>query len=372
MEELHKQVTSVLVLELALRGNLKEKKMKKSLLTLAFTALFSYSSLIQAKLEQPNLERYKTAIISVNYAGSVGELTQQLAEQLNLAYYALKANSTERVQVKQDEASIQNLLDSINAQLHNQQVRFDVLDNKAVLILVNNDIKTINAPQFIGTVSFKQQETKKVEEFLTSQEKQIEPEKNEGIEKPTTEEKPNEKPIEQGITNQTEQSVISSNAPESIQKSDIQTLVAQTNIITEGEMMKETEVKKEISNNLSPTLVTEQVPDLTPQMIKKIQEILTLSQDEQLLAKYSKRKQPIYQVNDKKRIGLDTIRSTKISTFLIFNKDIDTNQYQIIGDFQDIAKLDNIVAILHRQKKPPKTIKVITSTQEEETLTNRN
>ncbi|WP_126372932.1 hypothetical protein [Avibacterium volantium] len=93
--------------------------------------------------------------------------------------------------------------------------------------------------------------------------------------------------------------------------------------------------------------------------LDKLQYILNISQDADLLAKYSKRKQPVYQVENREAIKLETIRSTKISTFLIFLPDVNTAQYEIKGKFQDIVKLDNIVAILHRQKQPPSHIKII-------------
>lgn len=93
------------------------------------------------------------------------------------------------------------------------------------------------------------------------------------------------------------------------------------------------------------------------QQEEKMNNIVTLSQDEQLIAKY-KRLPPQYSIENKEAIKLETIRSTKISTFLVFKDGVNVEDYEIEGKFQDIAKFGNLVAILHRQKEPPKTITV--------------
>lgn len=85
---------------------------------------------------------------------------------------------------------------------------------------------------------------------------------------------------------------------------------------------------------------------------EKLQAILKVSQDQQLIAQYSRRAQPIYDVDGKEAVKLDQIRSTKISTFLIFEEGVDLSQYKFEGKFQDSAQLDNVFAILHRQQKP--------------------
>ena len=90
---------------------------------------------------------------------------------------------------------------------------------------------------------------------------------------------------------------------------------------------------------------------------EKMNNIVTLSQDEQLIAKY-KRLPPQYSIENKEAIKLETIRSTKISTFLVFKDGVNVEDYEIEGKFQDIAKFGNLVAILHRQKEPPKKITV--------------
>ncbi|MCW9718874.1 hypothetical protein [Avibacterium sp. 21-599] len=112
-----------------------------------------------------------------------------------------------------------------------------------------------------------------------------------------------------------------------------------------------------------------QVNSLSPDEVKareieaeKIKSILAMSQDKKLIQQYSRRKQPEYRVEseeEKQKIGLETIKSTKISTFLVFNDQINLKDYQIKGDFQDFAKLDNVAVILHRQKKPPMVITII-------------
>lgn len=96
---------------------------------------------------------------------------------------------------------------------------------------------------------------------------------------------------------------------------------------------------------------------------EKMNSIVALSQDEKLMAKY-KRKPPQYKIENQEAVKLETIRSTKISTFLVFQDGVNAEDYQIEGKFQDIAKLGNLVAILHRQKEPPKTVKISKGSQE--------
>lgn len=96
---------------------------------------------------------------------------------------------------------------------------------------------------------------------------------------------------------------------------------------------------------------------------EKMNSIVALSQDEKLMAKY-KRKPPQYRIENQESVKLEAIRSTKISTFLVFQDGVNAEDYQIEGKFQDIAKLGNLVAILHRQKEPPSTIKISNDNKE--------
>ncbi|UTU48345.1 hypothetical protein [Mergibacter septicus] len=92
---------------------------------------------------------------------------------------------------------------------------------------------------------------------------------------------------------------------------------------------------------------------------KKMKEIIALSQDQKLLDKYAQRKQPVYRISDAKAVNLEQVRTTKISTFLIFAKDVDVNKYKIEGKFQEMTKLNNVVAILHTKQQPTDKITII-------------
>lgn len=99
--------------------------------------------------------------------------------------------------------------------------------------------------------------------------------------------------------------------------------------------------------------------------------IVKISQDTALMAKYTRRVAPIYSIDNQQATLLENIRSTKLSTFLLFKNGIDTNQYQVEGNFQDIAKVGNIIGLLHRQKPAPTQIK-ITSPDGQVTIVNKS
>lgn len=115
-----------------------------------------------------------------------------------------------------------------------------------------------------------------------------------------------------------------------------------------------------ISIESIPTIKEETVSQdvaLLKEQEEKMNYIVSLSKDEKLLEKY-KRAQPKYIVENKEKVKLSSIRSTKLSTFLVFEDNVNVADLKIEGKFQDIAKFGNLVAILHRQKEPPKTIKI--------------
>lgn len=126
-------------------------------------------------------------------------------------------------------------------------------------------------------------------------------------------------------------------------------------------LIPEKSIEKEEHQESTPIIQEEPTSSEKDKLLKeqeeKMNHIVSLSQDEKLIEKY-KRLPPQYSIENKEAIKLETIRSTKISTFLVFQEGINIDDYQIEGKFQDIAKLGNLVAILHRQKEPPKTITI--------------
>ncbi|MGX3014105.1 hypothetical protein ACWIVY_09505, partial [Ursidibacter sp. B-7004-1] len=237
---------------------------------------------------------YTTARVEIDYSGHIGDFLQQLAYKLNIAYYNYQADPLLKISVYQDNnASLQDLINSINKQMDKQKVIIDLMNDKPTLALVNKNVKSLIAPQFIGDFDFSKNLDKNINQ--------------------------SEKPEPPKIPSQ----------PEDAKKTEESNLADKEKYIQEQE--------------------------------SKMKEFVLLSQDEKLIAKY-KRKAPLYTVNNKEIIQLDNIRSTKLNTFLVFEHNINVEDYQIDGNFEDIAKLGNIVAILHRKKSPPKSI----------TITNKN
>lgn len=288
-----------------------------SILTALFVACAFNSSAFADEVE---LQKYQQARIAVTYKGNVGDLAQQLAEKLGIGYYAAKHNSTVQIKVKQDDRhSLQELLNQTNQQLAQQQskqeLRFDMLDDKVVLALVGENV-SLAPTQFIGNVQY-------VENTETLP-----------VEKNTL-----------GEVNMISAPVIA--VPETHKAN--------------GNADNAENMNTDNSNIEKSTDITmPKYSEVNAAEAKKLSDILALSQDNKLLAQYGKRKNPIYQVPQQQEMGLETIRSTKISTFLIFKDGIDVANYKVDGQFQEIAKVGNVVAILHRQKSPPKEI-LITS-----------
>lgn len=247
--------------------------------------------------DEASLTKYQQARIAVTYKGNVGDLSQQIAKKLGIGYYAIQHNSSIQVKLKQtDNDTLQHLLDQINQQLKqqnsNQQLRFDMLNDKVVLALVGNNV-SLAPTQFIGDVVYDNK-------ALVQEEK--------------------------------ERNIIS--------------VPPQSNKGSYSEVSSAEE--------------------------KKLGDILALSQDTKLISKYAKRKVPTYNVVNQHALGLENIRSTKISTFLIFKDGIDMSKYKVEGQFQDIAIVGNVVGILHRQKVPPKEILITAPDKQQYKLAKAN
>lgn len=91
---------------------------------------------------------------------------------------------------------------------------------------------------------------------------------------------------------------------------------------------------------------------------KLIDQIFKESADEKILAWYKKKKAPTYQVVSKDMLGLEDIKSTSISTFLLFSEQTDVSSYSVKGPFEKIGKWGNVIAILHKTWKAPIEIRI--------------
>lgn len=254
--------------------------------------------------EVSDIERYSNAKVEIKYKGEIGDLAQKLAQKLEIGYYAYQADSSMKVDVQQDNSrSLEDLFSALNSQLKKENIRFDILNDKVTLVLAGNSVKELNNPSYIGQVVF--DSTVKTE-LLSSE------------------------------ATETDKEVIEVVKPEDLNKATSE----QSNL-------------QQSDGKVSSTLDQEKV-----NAANKIQSILDVSKDKNLIAQYSRRKQPAYSVDNKEQVKLDAVRSTKISTFLVFEQGVDLKDYKIEGEFQDFAKLDNVAAILHRQKSPPSFIMI--------------
>lgn len=269
-------------------------KLKKLSLYSVSIALLTMASTAFA-VDSADIKNYSDARVAIKYKGNVGDLAQKIAQKLNLGYYAYSADSTAKIAISQDNShTLQNLFDNINKQLKSDNIRFDILNDKITLVLTSNAIKELNNPDYVGEI-----------EFTTA------PENN------------------SNNTAESEEEVQFVSTPESATQA----------------------VEESIPEPQQDSAERQKAAD-------KIQSILDVSKNKRLIAKYGRRKQPVYVSDNKDLVKLNSIKSTKISTFLVFDDDVDLSKYKIEGTFQDFAKLDNIAAILHRQKNPPKTITI--------------
>lgn len=341
-------------------------KRAKSLLLAALLG----AAALPASADEQELQKYQHARIAVTYKGNVGDLAQQLAEKLGIGYYAAQHNSTAPIKLKQDDSkNLQHLFDQINAQLNQQQIRFDMLDDKVILALVGNNV-SLAPTQFIGNVIYSEAPAEKTANtegnHISAPVLALPTAVQTAAPSVATPQPAEAKPAE---VKPTEEKPAETNSAE----------VKPTEANTAAAKALEALPAATLPTNNTGTATPATQP-ATPQPTnavmeaeaKKLQTILTLSQDAKLLAQYSKRVQPLYNVQDKAALALETVRSTKISTFLIFNDKVDVSHYRVEGSFQDIAKFGNVIAILHRQKRPPQEILITPPNQPTQKLVKAN
>ncbi|QNS15457.1 hypothetical protein [Mannheimia bovis] len=87
-------------------------------------------------------------------------------------------------------------------------------------------------------------------------------------------------------------------------------------------------------------------------------EIINRATDKKVIAKYKKKKEPKYKLTKKEFDSLESVKVTRIGTFLLFNKDTDTAQFKLNGKFEKIAQFGNVIAISHEKVIAPKVIEI--------------
>lgn len=90
---------------------------------------------------------------------------------------------------------------------------------------------------------------------------------------------------------------------------------------------------------------------------QKMKRIFDIATDKAAIAG-TKKKEPKYQVTSKEQLGLSNVSATSFGTFLIFNNGVNAAQFNVNGQFEEIAQNDNVIAILHKTQNAPKQIEV--------------
>lgn len=280
----------------------------------SFKSLFLGFALICAlpsAMAEQNTEsfaKYHNAKLAVNYTGNVGYFVQQLAYKLNIGFYSAQTNPGIKISVQQDKSK--SFDDLLNS--INQQ-----LGQHHLILTTLADKPTL-------ALVTKQTNALELPQYIG----EVVFDES-ATEVPAKKQQPSEEPMI------------------SIENND--------------------------SSSLPATQPVVKVRDAaTIEQENKMNEIIKVSQDTDLIAKYTRREPPIYTVENQAATLLETIRSTKLSTFLVFKNDVDASKYDIKAEVQDIAKVGNIVGLLHRQKPAPKTITIANAEGKETIVTKTN
>ncbi|PJG85918.1 hypothetical protein [Conservatibacter flavescens] len=318
------------------------------------------SSLTQRQMDQNAalLTNYQQAKIAIKFEGTISDFAQRLADKLQVGYLAYQFSPDEEIVLEQaDSQNIAHLLQQVNPQLESQQLGLAVINQRVFLTLTDKAVNVTHlwVPEkksYFGNPVFDAQGgVSAPDNAIPSVPKQLEP-----IEQTSS---------TQSADSTQERGIISTEvaADEASTKPDVSEAKDTGSAAGEDTPFD----AQEISESAIP--VSNLSPEQRAKEQKGIEDILKVSQDAKLIAQYTRRAQPIYVVPDKKALRLEAIKSTKISTFLVFEQGVDVNQYEFDGRFQKIAKLDNLVAILHRQQQPPAVITVITPDKQKQLIT---
>lgn len=267
--------------------------------------VFSFNAAAQDK----DYHYYENAKIAVNYNGEVGYLLQKLADQMKVGYLSYNADSSQRIVIKQTETqTLKDLLNTVNGQLKGNTAQFDTLGNRTLLVL--SDGKEPIVQQYIGPMIF-------------------------GSEQP-------------------QQNSIQITLPDAGKN---ETDEATDTIISSA---------VEASEQTAEDQLSEADQKVRDKETKVIDAIIQESGDEKVLAKYKKKKAPEYRaLPNTPLLGLEDIKSTPISTFLLFSADTDVNDYSVKGPFEKIGKWGSVIAISHKTWKAPVEIRVFNGEKEE-------
>ncbi|MGR3808758.1 hypothetical protein SAMN05660772_00280 [Pasteurella testudinis DSM 23072] len=254
-----------------------------------------------ATAQDKDYQYYENAKIAVNYNGEVGYLLQKIADQMKVGYLSYNADSAQPIVIKQAET--QTLKDLLNSV--NGQLKGNTAQFDTLgnrTLLVLSDGKEPIVQQYIGPVIF-------------------------GSEQPP--------------------------------QNSIQVTLPETE-------KGETSGAVETSDNAAEEQLSEADQKLRDKETKIIDAIIQESADEKVLAKYKKKKAPEYRaLPNTPLLGLEDIKSTPISTFLLFSPEVNTGEYSVKGPFEKIGKWGSVIAISHKTWKAPVEIRVFNQEKEE-------
>ncbi|TNH25553.1 hypothetical protein [Testudinibacter sp. TR-2022] len=334
-------------------------------LLLGAVSPFAFAQDIGSRSE---FERYEQAKIAVTYEGEVGSLLQQLAERLNVGYMSYNIDSSRPVILKGNGTqTFKGLIDAINQQLVDSNIRFTELGNRTFLVLSSGSEEITGVKpksnQYIGQVVFAEPELVKNRIELVG----LDEEEGQGGEEtvPVTPVAPQTNEAAKAETAKVEaakvETVAVNAALQGMETSPIGEAVASTATATEAvvEGSTDAEVGDAVAGQVPVGKVEALV--LEPKQEKQmnlLNDIVMESTDPKVLAQYKSKKAPSYQISSKVRLGLTDIKVTPLSTFLIFEEGADTSVLVLKGKYEKLAQFGNYIGILHKKNRAPAQIEI--------------
>lgn len=324
-----------------------------------------------ANADQNMIQRYEQAQITMDFQGSLGELLQQMAQNLNIGYLSYELNAAQAVNVKFPEPiTIKFLADSLSSQLQDTNVRFEEIGGRIFLVATGKNSAPLalqakqeeEKAQFIGQPVFSDN-TKaeaKPEEKATEAQKVEAPKAEEAkpAEAPKVEEaKPAEAPkVEEAKPAEAPKAeeVKPAEAPKAEEAKP-----AEAPKTEEAKPAETAQAEQPQAQGDAPVLVVKDTPTEDDMNAKLLSDIVSQATDDQNLKKYKKKKSPQYRVSTIENLGLENVRVTPLGTFLVFPEGVDTSVFAVKGEFESIAQHKNLIAILHEKRNAPDQIDVL-------------
>lgn len=296
-----------------------------------------------ANADQNMIQRYEQAQITVDFQGSLGELLQQMAQNLNIGYLSYELNAAQAVNVKFPEPiTIKFLADSLSSQLQDTNVRFEEIGGRIFLVATGKN----SAPLALQA---KQEEEKAqfIVQPVFSDEAKTEAKPQEAANAANVENKAEEKPVEATKEEPKQPENAAEVKPEAAatqQAAPVEQAAQPSEALPQGE---------------APVLVVKDTPTEDDMNAKLLSDIVSQATDDQNLKKYKKKKSPQYRVSTIENLGLENVRVTPLGTFLVFPEGVDTSVFAVKGEFESIAQHKNLIAILHEKRNAPDQIDVL-------------